>query len=79
MNLFLASFAEQVEPGTHVVLLVDQAGWHVSGRLAVPESVTLLDGYKVVLDAAWDAWNALAAETGRPASLSPCLLRSELQ
>ena len=40
-----------------------------------------LDGYKAVLDAACDAWNALAAETGRLASLTayPYLLRSELR
>jgi hypothetical protein len=39
----------------------------------------VLDGYKAVLDAACDAWNALAAETGRLASLTACpsLLRSE--
>jgi hypothetical protein len=39
----------------------------------------VLDGYKAVLDAARDAWNALAAETGRLTSLTahPYLLRSE--
>jgi hypothetical protein len=42
MNLFLASFAQQLEPGTHAVLILDQAGWHGSGWLAVPETVTLL-------------------------------------
>jgi hypothetical protein len=41
----------------------------------------LLADYTAVLDAACDAWNALAAETGRLASLTayPYLLRSELQ
>ena len=42
MNLFLASFARQLEPGTHAVLILDQAGWHGSPRLAVPENITLL-------------------------------------
>lgn len=42
MNLLLASFAQQLEPGTHAVLILDQAGWHGAGRLAVPETVTLL-------------------------------------
>jgi hypothetical protein len=39
----------------------------------------LLDGYKAVLDAPCDAWNTLAAETGRLTSLIayPYLLRSE--
>jgi transposase len=40
----------------------------------------VLEGYEAVLDAACRAWNALAAETGRLASLTayPYLLRSEL-
>ena len=42
MNLFLASFAQQLEPGTHAALLLDQAGWHASPRLAVPDNITLL-------------------------------------
>ena len=109
MGLFLAGFAEQLEPGTHAVLILDQAGWHVARRLAVPDNVTLLplppyspelnpvervwlylrerflshrvlDGYEAVLDAACRAWNALAAEPGRLASLTayPYLLTSEL-
>jgi transposase len=108
MSLFLASFAEQLEPGTHAVLLLDQAGWHGGKALRVPENVTLLplppyspelnpvervwlylrerflshrvlDGYQAVLDAACRAWNTLAAEAGRLASLTayPYLLRSE--
>jgi putative transposase len=42
MGLFLAGFAEQLEPGTHAVLILDQAGWHGSPRLQVPQNVTLL-------------------------------------
>ncbi len=42
MNLFLASFARQLAPGVHAVLVLDQAGWHGAGRLAVPGNVTLL-------------------------------------
>lgn len=42
MNVFLAGFARQLEPGTHAVLLLDQAGWHGAKRLAVPANVTLL-------------------------------------
>jgi hypothetical protein len=40
----------------------------------------VLDGYPAVLDAACRAWNALAAEPGRLASLTayPYLLRSKL-
>ncbi len=41
----------------------------------------VLDGYTALLDAACRAWNALAAETGRLATLTayPYLLRSELR
>jgi hypothetical protein len=42
MNVFLADFARQLEPQTHAVLLLDQAGWHGAKRLAVPANVTLL-------------------------------------
>ena len=109
MSLFLAGFAQQLEPGAHAVLILDQAGWHGSPRLTAPDNVTLLalpayspelnpvervwlylrerflshrvlDGYAAVLDAACRAWNTLAAEPGRLASLTayPYLLRSEL-
>ena len=32
MNLHLAEIAAQIAPGAHAALLVDQAGWHLSGR-----------------------------------------------
>jgi hypothetical protein len=42
MNLHLAEIATQIAPGAHAALLVDQAGWHLSGRLAVPPNITLI-------------------------------------
>ena len=36
MNLHLAEIARTVAPGKHAVLLLDQAGWHLSTRLVVP-------------------------------------------
>ena len=42
MNLHLAEIATQIAPGAHAVLLVDQASWHMSGRLIVPPSITLI-------------------------------------
>jgi transposase len=109
MEVFLAQFAQALEPGVHAVLLLDRAGWHTAHRLAVPENATLmplpayspelnpvervwlylrerflshrvLASYTALLDAACQAWNALAAETGRLASLTsyPYLIRSEL-
>ena len=31
-----------VAPGAHAVLLVDQAGWHLSARLVIPTNITIL-------------------------------------
>jgi len=42
MSLHLAEIATQVAPGDHAVLLLDQAGWHLSGRLVVPDTITLV-------------------------------------
>ena len=30
------------EPGAHAVLLLDQAGWHLSGEVALPDNITPL-------------------------------------
>ncbi len=42
MNLHLAEIATQIAPGAHAVLLVDQAGWHLSDRLIAPSNITLI-------------------------------------
>ena len=42
MNLHLAEIATQIAPGAHAALLVDQAGWHLSGSLIVPSNITLI-------------------------------------
>jgi transposase len=42
MSLHLAEIAAAVEPGRHAVLLLDQAGWHLSDQVAVPDNITLL-------------------------------------
>ncbi len=42
MNLHLAEIAMAVAPGAHAVLLLDQAGWHLSDKLIVPPNITLL-------------------------------------
>ena len=33
--------ATEVAPGKHAALVVDQAGWHLSARLVVPDNITL--------------------------------------
>jgi transposase len=42
MNLHLAEISAQVTPGRHAVLLLDQAGWHLSARLIVPNNITIV-------------------------------------
>ena len=42
MNLHLAEIATEVTPGAHAVLILDQAGWHLSHRLVVPTNITLV-------------------------------------
>ncbi len=41
MNLHLAEIAKAVAPGAHAVLLLDQAGWHLSARLLIPVNITI--------------------------------------
>jgi hypothetical protein len=40
MNLHLTDFSRQVGPDVHAILVMDQAGWHTTKRLAMPENVT---------------------------------------
>jgi hypothetical protein len=42
MNLHLAEIATQIAPGAHAAILVDQAGWHLSGGLNLPSNITLI-------------------------------------
>ena len=42
MNLHLAAISADVAPGRLAVLLVDQAGWHLSGKLVVPHNITIV-------------------------------------
>ncbi|ACL62685.1 putative transposase (plasmid) [Methylobacterium nodulans ORS 2060] len=41
MNRHLAEIATAVAPGAHAVLVLDQAGWHTTRKLAVPGNITL--------------------------------------
>lgn len=42
MNHHLRFISERVGPDVQVVLVLDQAGWHLSKDLQVPENITLL-------------------------------------
>ena len=38
----LTEISATVDPGTHAVLILDQAGWHTTTKLIVPKNITLL-------------------------------------
>ena len=40
--MHLKEIAYHVAPGAHAVLLLDQAGWHGSAELIVPNNITLM-------------------------------------
>jgi transposase len=42
MSLHLAEIALAVAPSAHAVLLMDQAGWHLSHQLVVPQNITII-------------------------------------
>jgi hypothetical protein len=42
MALHLAEISRAVAPGAHAVVLLDQAGWHTSPKLKLPNNISLL-------------------------------------
>ncbi|MCX7313095.1 MAG: IS630 family transposase [Alphaproteobacteria bacterium] len=42
MSMHLEEIAFHVAPGAHAVVLLDQAGWHGSAELVVPQNITLM-------------------------------------
>ncbi len=42
MELHLVEISKAVDPGAHAVVIVDQAGWHMSAKLAIPDNITLM-------------------------------------
>ena len=42
MTAHLAEISTMVAPGAHAVVILDQAGWHLSASLAIPANITLL-------------------------------------
>ena len=42
MALHLEEISLAIAPGHHAVLMLDQAGWHLSPKLKVPDNITLL-------------------------------------
>ena len=42
MEMHLAEISQAVAQGAHAVLLMDQAGWHSSTKLDVPDNLTIV-------------------------------------
>ena len=42
MNLHLAEIAPAVTPGAPGVLIMDQAGWHITDALVMPDNLTII-------------------------------------
>ena len=42
LSLHLREISKEVAAGAHVVLVLDGAGYHVAGKLRIPENITLL-------------------------------------
>jgi transposase len=42
MEAHLEEISRAVDPGAHAVLILDQAGWHTSPKLDIPDNITLL-------------------------------------
>ena len=40
MQLHLDEIARNIAPGAHAALLLDRAGWHITGKLDMPENIT---------------------------------------
>ena len=42
MNLHLAEIVRTVALGAHAVVIMDQAGWHVTATLIIPENIGII-------------------------------------
>ena len=42
MALHLKEIGHAVAPGAHAVVLLDQAGWHTTAKLDIPENISLM-------------------------------------
>ncbi len=58
MQVFPDRFSETVAENEHVVMMLDQAGWHGSNSLAVPANITLvpLPSYSPELNSVERVW-----------------------
>lgn len=60
-NVFLRMLSEELGPLDHAVLIMDQAGWHKSKRMNLPDNITalLLPPYSPELNPVENLWHYL--------------------
>jgi DDE superfamily endonuclease len=78
MNLHLVEIAKTVVPSAHAVLLVDQAGWHMSTRLVVRPNITIiaLPAKSPELSPVENIWQFMRDNWLSTASLNPTTISS---
>ena len=61
VNAFFDQFTREVDPDVHVVLVWDQAGFHTSDALTLPDNVTViaLPAYSPELNPVENLWHYL--------------------
>jgi len=61
MNLHLTELSKAVVRGSHAVVIVDGAGWHIADALVVPDNISLLflPPYSPELNAQENIWEYL--------------------
>jgi transposase len=61
INLFLEQFSAALEQGVHAILVWDGAGYHRSGKLKIPENITVvpLPPYSPELNPIENLWHFL--------------------
>ena len=80
MAAHLIEISAAVDPGAHAVLIVDQAGWHLTPKLAIPDNITVLalpprspelifKSYEDIVALCCQAWNNLIDQPWKIMSL----------
>ena len=61
VNVFFEQMAQEIEEGVHVVMIWDQAGYHTSGKLKIPDNITpiVLPPYSPELNPIENLWHFL--------------------
>ncbi len=72
MAAHLAEISKAVDPGAYAVVILDQAGWHMSAKLAIPDNIIWMRRQITsVVCRALDAYCRCFARPNLPISLKP--------